>query len=219
MNTNVKWDYGGYSDKYDMDGEIHIGTGIVKVHDIFDPLPEFMKKADVIFCDPPYNKSALSSYYTKAQLPKRGDFTGFVLRWLQCVSLISPKLICLECGKMQTDMWKRGLCEIGYEKFIVFESCYYGNKNNKCDIIIATKSDGTIPEILQNLPFMDEEKFIEYLCKNLEYLCIGDLCMGKGLVGYYSNKYNKPFVGTELNPKRLAVCCERVTTNKRGKIN
>lgn len=215
----MEWEYGKAYERYDMEGEIHIGAGIVQVHDIFDPLPEFMMTADVIFCDPPYNKSALSSYYTKAKLGKRGDFTDFYYRLLQCFSLISPRLICMEVGKPQSGLWQTGLCEIGYKNIVVKGSFYYGNKNNQCDIIVAAKPETAIPDALKNLPFLDEEKVIDYICKNVDYSCIGDPCMGKGLVAYYSNKYGKSFVGTELNYKRLAVCCERVTKNERGRIN
>lgn len=219
----ANWDYGGFSEKYDMSGEIHIGTGIVKVHDIFNPLPDFMKEADVIFCDPPYNKSALMGYYTKAGLEEKpSDFESFFYRLIECIDIISPKLVCLEVGLKQTEMYIQGLKDIGYASIMKKDSYYYGNKNQKCNILFAVKGAGTradFPEVLWEMPFFDEEKVIDYLCKNLEYDCIADPCMGKGLVGYYSNKYGKKFVGTELNPKRLAVCCERVVKNERGKIN
>ena len=45
------WEYGDYCQKYNMSGEIQIGTGIVKVHNIFDELPAFMKSADCVFCE------------------------------------------------------------------------------------------------------------------------------------------------------------------------
>ena len=212
-----KWDYGGFAEKYNMQGEIHIGTGIVQVHDIFNPIPAFMKEADVIFSDPPYNKSALSSYYTKAGLSEKPEsFDAFFYRFVECIDIINPKLVCLEVGLKQTDMYMQEFSKL-YKNSAIVASYYYGNKNQKCNILFF--SNEQIPDICVMMPFMDEEKVIDYLCKNLEYSCIGDLCMGKGLVGYYSNKYGKKFVGTELNPKRLAVCCERVTKNERGKIN
>lgn len=215
----ANWDYGGFAQKYNMQGEIHIGTGVVQVHDIFNSLPEFMKCADVIFSDPPYNKGALAGYYTKAGIAEKPDsFESFFYRFIECLDIISPKLICLEVGVPQTDMYIKGLSDIGYSNIIKKESYYYGNKKQKCIILFASKGCN-IPEPLANMPFLDEEKVIEYICSNIEYSCIGDLCMGKGLVGYYSNKAGKPFVGTELNPKRLAVCCERVTTGERGAIN
>ena len=50
----------------------------------------------------------------------------------------------------------------------------------------------------------------------MPYKIIGDLCMGRGLVGFYANKYNRPFVGIEFNKKRLAVLVHRINV---GKLN
>ena len=66
MALSEKFDCGGYYKKYNMDGEIKIGSGTVMVHDIFNPLPEFMKQIDVLVSDPPCTKSNLNSFYTKA---------------------------------------------------------------------------------------------------------------------------------------------------------
>lgn len=216
-NDMAEWNYGGFSEKYDMSGEIHIGTGIVKVHDIFNPLPDFMKKADVIFSDPPYNRIALNGYYTKAGLQEKPDsFESFFYRFIECVDIISPRILCLEVGIPQTDMYIREFSQM-YKFMHIVQCWYYGNKNQKCNIMFF--SNEYFPDCITKMTPMDEEKVIEYICKNLDFNCIADLCMGKGLVGYYANKFGKSFVGTELNPKRLAVCCERVTKNERGEIS
>lgn len=60
---------------------------------------------------------------------------------------------------------------------------------------------------------MDEEKIIEWITQNINYKCIGDFCMGRGLVGYYSNKAGKPFVGIELNKKRLAILLDMINNS------
>lgn len=211
----MKWDYGKAYERNNIDFSkpIEVGTGIVQVHDIFNPLPAFMHKADIIFCDPPYNISALKTYYTKAELTEKpSSYDAFIIRFFDCIDEILPDTVVIESGLKQTAIYQSELSE-RYPTVMVFESWYYGNKNNKCSIIFATKKE--VPECIKVMPPMDEEKVIEYLCKNLEYSCIGDLCMGQGLVAYYSNKYGKPFVGTELNYKRLAVCVERVLKNKR----
>ena len=51
----------------------------------------------------------------------------------------------------------------------------------------------------------DEAEIIAWLCEHHAYDCIGDLCMGRGLVGKHAFLNGKRFVGIELNPKRLAV--------------
>ena len=141
-----------------MQGEIHIGTGIVQVHDIFKPLPQFMRQADVIFSDPPYNKSALSSYYTKAGLSEKPDtFESFFYRFIECLDIISPWLICLEVGLAQTDMYVQALKDIGYSNIVIKESFYYGNKKQKCNIIFACAGTRTdFPEVLWDMPFFDD---------------------------------------------------------------
>lgn len=66
---------------------------------------------------------------------------------------------------------------------------------------------------LRDYPFegMDEEDVIAWICENVDFNCIGDLCMGRGLVGKHAFNNNKPFVGTELNKKRLAVLVDYIT--------
>ena len=213
--VNEMYKYGYLCDKYDMEGDIHVGTGILKVHDIFDPTPEFMKTADVIFCDPPCSKANINSFYSKAEKEARQDsYAPFHNRFWEVIDEISPRVLFVEVFKSNKDAF---IEEAGkrFKNVTVYESMYYNNPKNKCWIIQASNDP------LQNLDIdgMDEEKVIEHLCRNVDYSCIGDPCMGKGLVAFYSNRYGKRFVGTELNKYRLAVCLERVTTNQRGKIN
>ncbi len=212
----MDWTYGGLYLKYNMEDEIHIGTGIVKVHDIFQKTPDFMKTADFVISDPPYNKTALSGFYTKAGIKEKPkSFDSLVVRFFEVIDEISPKMICLEVGIPQTEMFLDFVNKRFKESCIV-ESYYYGNKKNKCNMIFA--SNVGIPEAVKTVPFIDEEKFIEYLCEKIDFDCVADPFMGLGLVGFYANRNHKRFVGTELNKYRLAVCCERVTTNQRGKI-
>lgn len=211
----MKFDYHDVYKKYDMSGEIHIGTGIVKVHDIFDPIPEFMLQADALFCDPPCSNQNLSSFYTKAEKDKRtDDFADFRNRLFEVIEEINPKYLFLEVFKSNREAFF-GYCKEHYKNVRIFDSMYYGNPRNVCYIIMASNED------LPNIDFagLDEEYCIEKICKNVDFECIADPCMGKGLVGFYANKHKKKFVGTELNYKRLAVCVERVTTGRRGNIN
>lgn len=209
-----RFECGGFYKNYDMEGEIHIGHGIVKVHDIFQPTPEFMKSADVILSDPPYNQSALSSFYTKADIKEKQSFTNFFDRYFEVVDEINPKIIILEIGVPQEAIYLEALSK-RYKNIVSHEAFYYTKEH--CLFLVA--SNEPIPEVLQNLPKIDEEKLIDLICRELDYECVADPCMGTGLVGFYSDKYGKKFVGTELNKKRLGVLLERVTTGKRGNIH
>lgn len=193
-----------------MSGEINIGTGIVKVHDIFNPLPEFMKQADCLFIDPPCSEGNYKSFYTKAEKNAPLNIHMFNDRLFEVIDEINPKHLFIETFKSNNETIFNRLLNVYGTSIKEFESYYYGNKNNKCWIIYAYLEEESDFEI----PYMDEEKAIEYICRNLDFNCIGDLCMGKGLVGFYANKFNKKFVGTELNEKRLACLIEHINVNK-----
>lgn len=212
MALSEIFDCGGYYKNYDMNGDIHIGTGIVRVHDIFNPLPEFMKSADVIICDPPCSKGNINSFYTKADKPdeKKADFSGFEKRFFECIDEISPKTLFLETFKSNTDSFYDA-CLSRYPYVKKYDIFYY--RKNRCSWIVASKDP--IPDSFDIFNGMNEDKCIEWVCKNVDFSCVGDLCMGTGLVGWYANKYNKPFVGTELNKKRLALLIESINTGKK----
>lgn len=204
----IKWNYGDFYKKYDMKGEIKIGTGIIKVHDLFNPLPEFMKQADAIFCDPPCSKINIKTFYTKADMLFNNDYLNFVKVLFENIKIINPKILFLEVFKSNKNLFIDE-CKKLYKNIEVKDSCYYHNTKNKCWILICSNDE--IPNLPDNI---DEQDFIQWICENINYNCIGDLCIGRGLVGFYSNKYGKNFVGTELNKKRLAVLIERINKNK-----
>jgi len=204
-----KFDYRGFYKKYDMSQEIKIGTGLIKVNDIFDELPAFMKSADCLFIDPPCSEGNLKSFYTKNDLEKRASIEKFNNRLFELIDEINPKHLFIEVFKSNFDEIFSKLNERYGADMSFFESYYYGKSSNKCWIFYAFLED-----IKFEIPILDEEKVIEFICKNLDFNCIGDLCMGKGLVGFYANKYNKKFVGTELNKKRLACLIEHINQNK-----
>lgn len=184
---------------------------IVKVHDIFEPLPEFMKEADCIFTDMPYNLSLLNGYYTKAERTDyKKDFQCFIDRFFECIDEIKPANLFVEIGKQYVDAIKAE-CKKRYTTVWVLESFYY-SKKHPCYVIYA--SDSAWFELANMLDKKNEKKIIELVCKHLPFNCIGDLCMGKGLVGFYANKYGKRFVGTELNQKRLSVLIDRINKGK-----
>lgn len=205
-----KFNYGNFHLKYDMTGEIAVGTGIVKVHDIFEPLPEFMKQADCLFIDPPCSEGNFKSFYTKAEKSVRMNINFFNGRLFELIDEINPKHLFIETFKSNNETIFNRLSERYGTSIKEFPSFYYGNKNNKCWILYAFSGEESDFEIT----YIDEEKAIEHVCKNLDFDCIGDLCMGKGLVGFYANKYNKKFVGTELNEKRLACLIEHINIGK-----
>lgn len=87
---------------------------------------------------------------------------------------------------------------------------YYHNKRNLCYVVRGSQKYKK-----PALDGMDEEDIIEWVCSNEDYDVIGDLCMGRGLVGINANKNGRLFVGTELNHKRLSVLVEAIHDMKK----
>jgi len=208
------WNYGDAYLRYPLtDGEPHIfpDGSTVQAHDIFNPLPEFMLAADLIFTDSPWNTGNLTSFYTKAGKDSKFDaFLSFYIRLFECIREIAPKVCYLEIGKQYlADFIKEMQPLFKYVTF--YNSSYYHRKDNICYVLRGSQKAAK-----PKLDYMDEEDIIAWVCENEDYDCIGDLCMGLGLVGYGAYKNGRRFVGTELNERRLAVLLEKIY-GRRGK--
>lgn len=209
-----EYTYNGYAEKYDMSGVIRMGTGTFCVHDIFEPMPEFMKTADVIFTDPPGNTGLLNGFYAKAgKEPHPENYDAFFSRLFEVIDEIDPKFLYVEAFKYNFNMTVREVRK-RFRFFQLYSNAYYKRAENRCWIIAGGKTE--LPSL--HLDHIDEEAAIEKICSCEDFECIGDPCMGKGLVGYYANVAGKPFVGTELNKNRLAVLCDRLE-HGRGRMN
>jgi hypothetical protein len=198
------WEYGGAYKAYDMSGEIALPNGSrVAVCDWTLGMPDFMREADTLFIDPPWNAGNVRSFYTKADIEAGPfDFLAFTETLWRRIDEINPKTLLIEMGKEH--LW-RYLEKAGSRfKYVTFyNSTYYNKRDNKCYVVHAT-NDGSARRH-KELEDMDEEQIIKWVCANHRYDCIGDLCMGRGLVGRHAYMHGHRFVGTELNRKRLAV--------------
>lgn len=202
-----KWNYGDAYLRYPIpeEGYKFDNGSIVKVHDIFNPLPKFMKQADLIFVDPPWNLGNINTFYTKADKKEKiENFKDFYMRLFECISEINPKTCYIEIGKEHLSDFIIELRK-QYKYVTFYNSCYYHNKDRICYVIRGSNKFKK-----PKLDYMDEENIIEWVCANESYNCIGDLCMGRGLVGLNAYINGKKFVGTELNHKRLSVLIERI---------
>ena len=199
-----------------MGGIVSIGGGLLKVHNIFDELPEFMLDADCIFCDPPCSRANINTFYTKADRDDyQESFEPFTKRFFECIKAVSPKQVFIEVFKSNRERFADELKGI-FRTVNEYDSFYYNNRKNRCWILHAHNQGG---EIRHEIGGIDEEKAIAYICENVKFDCIGDFCMGQGLVAKYAARFGRRFVGTELNGKRLAVAVERVEKELEKKEN
>ncbi|RCX20856.1 hypothetical protein DFR58_10158 [Anaerobacterium chartisolvens] len=209
------WDYGGAYLRYPIpeQGYKFPDGSMVKVHDIFDPLPKFMYQADMMFTDPPWNLGNLNTFYSKADEPLRSEtFESFYHRLFECIVDVDPKTCYVEVGKQHIADFIIEMRRI-YKHVTFYNSTYYHSKDKICYVIRGSRKKSA-----PKLDYMDEENIIQWVCANEDYNIIGDLCMGRGLVGLHAYENGKKFVGTELNPKRLSVLIERVNKNKKGAL-
>lgn len=185
-------------------GEVwQVGAGRVAVHDIGEPLPAFMHEADLLFVDPPYDLGALNAFYTKAgRTDYYTDFGRFADLFFRRVAEVAPATCYIEIGNRQVKDFTARLAAL-YPVIQHWPVVYY--KKHPTNIIrgaaVATALD---------LTGMDEAKCIDLIARVEEYDVIGDLCMGRGLVGLSAYRAGRPFVGTELNPRRLACLLDDV---------
>lgn len=211
-NETKNWEYNGYHELYDMSGEIELEGNIVKVHDLYNGTPEFLKKADAIFVDPPWNIGNVNTFYTKADKENehKQDFIEFLDMIFDRIDDINPDLLFLEIGKQYlADVIKR--CEDRFKYVTFYNNTYYHKKDNLCYIVHATNTYKKSK--LKEIEGIDEEDAIKLICKNAEFDCIADICMGLGTLGIEAYKHGRSFVGTELNGKRLANLVHFIKTN------
>jgi len=207
MNLS-RWNYGNAYRRHPIEeGSVVIykDGSALKVHDIFKPLPDFMFGADILFIDPPWNLGNLNCFYTKAeQMERHNSFESFYKRLFKCISEIGARTAYVEVGKeylAEFILEMKGL----YKHVIFYNTMYYHKKTNFCYVVRGSAKRQKTP-----LDGLDEEDVIKWVCAYEDYSCIGDLCMGRGLVAINAHKNGQRFVGTELNHKRLSVVLERL---------
>lgn len=204
----ANWNYGDAYLRHPINEEetvIFNNGSMLKVHNIFLELPDMMINADLLFIDPPWSLGNLNTFYTKAERTDYQDsFEKFYIRLFECIYKIKTDICYLEIGKENLHNFTIEMKKI-YKYVTFYNSTYYHKKDRLCYVV-----RGSNKAKKPKLDGLDEESIIEWICKNEEYECIGDLCMGRGLVATNAYKNNKRFVGTELNKKRLSVTIERL---------
>ena len=212
----MKWEYGKTYEKHDMTGIIHLpNNSQVQACDWLKDLPDFMRKADTLFIDPPWNVGNVNTFYTKAEMSyPQVDFLEFSAQLIERVSTIAPSTIFVEMGKEYLGWWLNAL-QAKYRYVTFYNSTYYRKRENKCYVIHATDDHKT--RRYKALEDLDEADIIAWIAANHQYDVIGDLCMGTGLVGRRAYDNGRSFVGTELNYKRLALLVDYIAQEEKKK--
>ena len=206
-----RWNYGGAYERHPIDGcRVDFADGsTVQPRNLFAALPDFMRQADLLFIDPPWNVGNINSFYTKAGRDDHQEsFAPFMARLFDCIAMIKPRTCYIEIGKEHLADVIIEMRKL-FKNVTFYNSTYYHKPENLCYVVRGAAKRKKLP-----LDGMDEETIIEWVCANEDFNCIGDLCMGRGLVGLNAHANGRRFVGTELNHKRLAVMVEKL--HKKG---
>jgi hypothetical protein len=204
--TKSDWSYGDSWERFPIEpGQIwrERAGSKVAVLDLLTSIPDFMERADLIYCDPPWNTGNVNSFYTKAGIKERHTFAEFVDALFEAVAIIYPRACYIETGKQNHENL---LLEMGaiYSAVQSWQITYY--KKNPSYLIRGGHEE-------QPFDFSGQDDMqTPFLAMEHEsFSCVADLCMGRGLTGITAYKLGKRFVGTELNKRRLAVLLDKTT--------
>jgi len=206
----MKWRYGDAWEQFPIEaGEIWgLPDGSrVAVHDIFDRLPRFMTEADILFVDPPWNQGNLTAFYTKAYRDDYQTWGDFEDVLFQRIRDVDPATCYLEIGNQNVGAWEARLGAL-FGRLQRWPVVYYGK--HPTNLLRGSHS----APINHDFTGVDEADAIKMIARIEDYRVLGDLCMGQGLVGIAAYDAGRPFVGTELNKRRLANLIQK--TAKRG---
>lgn len=199
------WEYDGSIHRFPLQpGELWTcQLGQVMVRDLYDGLPGFMREADCIFVDPPWNAGNENSFRTKAGLAHNpAGFTRFVDMLFSRIEEIAPETCFVEIGKQNVAVIEARL-GARYPHLTRYPSTYY--RKHACFVVRAGQRPPSV-----DYSDLDELDVIARICAAEPFKVIADLCMGRGTVGFNAFRRGRQFCGTELNPARLAVLVNKI---------
>jgi len=198
----AKWLYGDAWEHYPCEEGQLWGVvekeSYVMVHNAFDPLPEFMLEADMLFLDCPWDKGNLNTFYTKAgRQDKIQNFHSFLFAMFSRVLEINPPLIYLLAGVREHENVMSMLREL-------YPICQWWKiKYNGPHVCWLLRGSKIMPAEI-DFTNLDQRHCLQYIADIENYNVIGDICMGQGDTAMAAYTAGKRFVGTELNRRRLA---------------
>lgn len=180
---------------------INGGQGILKVHNVFDEIPDFYRNADYVVVDPPWNRGNLKAFYTKADMELDREFEEFLDRLFFILKEIGVNSCYMEFGNQYKDVIREKMASV-FDSVRVIDSYYY--KTKPCVFVIGENKGHEL--VLEDKP-KDELLVIEEIISKKQGTVL-DFCLGRGAVSRNALKYGRKFIGTELNINRLAVSLE-----------
>lgn len=195
--------YGKHWDKYPLEQcELWESENAkIMCWDITNGTPNFLRVADMIYCDPPWNIGILNTFNSKANKDYTDNFSEFYIHLFNSIREIEAKVCYLEMGEKNMIIFKNELSKI-YPCVQVWSVAYCGNKPS-----YLLRGSSSYSEF--DYTGMDDMFTPHEAIKNENPKIVTDLCTGSGLTAISSFRNKCKFVGTELNKRKLAWLCSK----------
>jgi len=207
----MNYRYGDSWERYPIrEGEVWqdaASGSLVSICDITKEFPSYLLEADMIYCDPPWNLGNANAFYTKAgRTDYLNRFHDFSTAFFSRVMAIAAPVCYVEIGRQHRGDFVRSL-EALYPCVQEWRITYY--RKHPCFLLRGGAQ-------MQAFDFagMDDVDTPGAAIAREPSRIVADLCTGQGLTAVAAFRLARRFVGTELNPRRLAVTIDRV--NKLG---
>lgn len=167
----------------------------------------------LLYSDPPWSTGNAKSFRTKAGLAHDGVTLG---RLWDCIlerslPLLGDSDLIVEIGSAHRLEIAALLARHGRAVTDAWEIVYYRKhrcwllRSRKVARVDATSPAGLDDEVTPGWAILSSTSEGEFVC---------DPCMGRGLTVVAADKLGRRFVGSELNPRRLAVAIDRLATGR-----
>jgi len=158
---------------------------------------------DYCYVDPPWNQSAMQSYYTKAGRSDKADFKGFIPHLFRLLSAVKYDVF-IETGKQQLKFLQAEIQRSGGNTINVWNTTYY--ETRPCFVVRAYWNEHNLESL--DLEGMDDGMTPYAVAQAVAEIDSGstiyDACTGMGLITAATVVNGLRFVGTELHPYRMA---------------
>lgn len=197
------------------------GPHLFRCGDLLEPshwrelIKMFNRKVNVVYSDPPWNAGNLGYWRTHAGYPKaKQNWTEFIDRWTDSVSLINPDAIYCEQSINDPDTVTLAIRGKGLPTLDGSWVVRYGAPVNTSDRMSVCKRPNLLlrfarhnwggnPTELSGEPMTAHVFDHEPLC--VDGNVVADPCVGKGMTVRQAHRIGMACVGMELNPSRLQV--------------
>ena len=214
------WEYGGSWERHPViEGQVASREGCALLcGSIMDPeydgagLFQF-GAPDMVYADPPWSSGVIKAYYTKAKLDNPPAYEELIQRMLDLCRQHAPEANVFVEGSEETPALEAVLDGNGLVWHSV-PTTYYRKSPAR---IWAFNMAGGPPPPLDAVAGMDDEDIPGLLMDQLRPRAVYDPFTGRGLTARSAVSRGIPFMGSELNPKRLAVLHEWLYKQTRTK--